>query len=176
MNIFLLGNGFDLHHDLPTNYFNFLNTVNCIKNEILCDSYSNVGEVFGDLELHEKDEKIKYYYEKYSSVYKSIEIDADDIRVLRKLAMKNDWFEYMSERYRKNVTWIDFEQEISRVCKVFDAFFAANRKRSQPFVEGEFFSIFKYFDLLFSVQQSRGYQTVSIKNNFLLQDNRYTSR
>ena len=81
MNIFLLGNGFDLHHDLPTNYFNFLNTVNCIKNEILCDSYSNVGEVFGDLELHEKDEKIKYYYEKYSSVYKSIEIDADDIKV-----------------------------------------------------------------------------------------------
>jgi len=53
MNIFLLSNGFDLHHDLPTNYFNFLNTVNCIKNEILCDSYSNVGEVFGDLELHE---------------------------------------------------------------------------------------------------------------------------
>ena len=32
MNVFLLGNGFDLYHKLPTKYINFLNTVEFLRN------------------------------------------------------------------------------------------------------------------------------------------------
>ena len=176
MNIFLLGNGFDLHHDLPTNYINFLNTVDFIINEILCDSYSNVGDVFGNSELHKKDETIKRCYEKYSSVYNSIKINKDDIRELRNLANKNDWFEYMLECYRKNATWIDFEQEISRVCKAFDDYFAVSRKYRSLKIRREFETIFRCFNSLFKLdvshsQYSGCYETVNINSDFVLNIN-----
>ncbi len=176
MNIFLLGNGFDLHHDLPTNYINFLNTVDYIRNEILCDSYSTVGKVFSNPKLIENDATIKLCYEKYNSVYKLIEIDTDSIQELKNLANKNDWFEYMLECYRKNATWIDFEQEISRVCKVFDDFFVANRKRREPKVSGEFESVFRCFSSLFQVehlytQYTGYYKTIDIKSDFVLKIN-----
>ena len=176
MNIFLLGNGFDLHHDLPTKYINFLNIVDYIKNEKSCDSCSTVGKVFSNPELIKKDETIKLCNEKYNSVYKLIEIDTDSIQELRSLANKNDWFEYMLECYRKNATWIDFEQEISRVCKAFDTFFVANRKRRNPKISREFETIFRCFDSLFKLevsytQYSGYYETLNINSDFVININ-----
>jgi len=31
MNVLFLGNGFDLHHHLPTKYINFLNTIDSLS-------------------------------------------------------------------------------------------------------------------------------------------------
>ena len=52
-NVFLLGNGFDLYHSLPTRYGNFVNTVDFLKEN---DKYirfdeSHTERVFADEEI-----------------------------------------------------------------------------------------------------------------------------
>ena len=60
MNVFLLGNGFDLHHKFPTGYLNFLNTLSFLV-ENYDDSINTVGQVFGNQELQKKDAFIKLF-------------------------------------------------------------------------------------------------------------------
>ncbi len=175
MNIFLLGNGFDLHHDLPTNYINFLNVVHYIMNETSVDSYSTVGKVFGNETLTKIDETINKCNEKYKSVYRLIEIDSESAKQLVELAYKNDWFRYMLERYRKNATWIDFEQEISYVCHVFEKYFENNRKHRIKSIGNDAQDTFKYFSTIFQSNISRSvysgyYESINIKERFLIQD------
>ena len=175
MNIFLLGNGFDLHHDLPTHYIDFLDTVDFMLHEILCDSYSTVGKVFGNPKLNKINETIKKCNEKYKRVYESIMVDSESAGQLVDLANNNDWFRYILERYRKNATWIDFEQEISCVCHVFEKYFEANRKYKKLTVKKEYVAIFRYFNSIFTIehgysQYSGSYESINIKKQFIKQD------
>ena len=179
MIIFLLGNGFDLHHGLPTNYINFLNTVDFILNEFTYESFSTIDMVFGNPALTRTDETIKKCYEKYGHIYKSIDVDAVSIHQLITLARKNEWFRYMLECYRKNATWIDFEQEISYVCGVFEKYFEDCRKHRNVNIRNDAQEVFKYFISMFqsrtlSNTYSGYYETINIKQQFLIhnEDNR----
>ena len=53
MNVYLLGNGFDLHHKFPTRYIDFLHTVQFLSEN--CEQeFSMVGDVFGNESLKSK--------------------------------------------------------------------------------------------------------------------------
>ena len=57
MNLFLIGNGFDLAHDLPTKYENFLHTISFLINSYTSDM-TTVGSIFGNNQLHVVDDWI----------------------------------------------------------------------------------------------------------------------
>ena len=53
MNIFLVGNGFDLHHKFPTRYIDFLHTMGfLIQNKD--ETYTTIGKIFGNADLQQK--------------------------------------------------------------------------------------------------------------------------
>ena len=122
MNIFLLGNGFDLHHKFPTAYIDFLYTI-----KFLVDHYDNsmdtVSKVFGDKRLNEKCKNIHNSYIEYEGFYKEIPLDNSVINQLIKTAENNVWFKYLSTAVKRELTWIDFEREIAKVMVAFEKFF-----------------------------------------------------
>ena len=68
MNIFLIGNGFDLHHKFPTRYIDFLHTVHfLVQNKD--DEFVTVGDVFSNDSLQETDIFIKDAYEKHGEIF-----------------------------------------------------------------------------------------------------------
>lgn len=121
MNVLLLGNGFDLHHKLPTKYDNFLHTV-----DFLCNNYSNeltkIGDVFGNEELQKQDNFIKNCYYVHKNVYDTIELEEDKIIKIIELTKNNLWFKYLLKSFNKDIGWIDFEKEIAVVVNNFRFF------------------------------------------------------
>lgn len=111
MNIFLIGNGFDLSHGLPTKYENFLHVV-----DFLVQNYDSnmvtVGSVLGDDRLQEKDALIKKCYERYAAAYNDTLLSKDRINKLVEMAKKNVWFSYLLESFDEDLGWIDFEKEV----------------------------------------------------------------
>ena len=130
--VLLLGNGFDLYHDLPTRYSNFVNTVNFLK-EDYTDEMNTIGTVFNNPKLHSADSEIRKCYEKHSLIYSTFPLDKDLIEYLRKSAKNNFWFEYMSKIAERIDTWIDFEKEIEKVIIAFENFFKKNYGKSIRF-------------------------------------------
>lgn len=161
MNIFLVGNGFDLHHKFPTSYYDFLKTLQfLIKNYDA--SCSTVGTVFGNTELHNENESIKECYEKHSQIYDSTPLPNDIIISMVEQAKNNMWFSYLCTCVSKDLHWIDFEKEILEVLNSFAAFFnhgdALSLSSSQNCVFFDFSSfpsdkedryILSYFDFFF---------------------------
>lgn len=149
MNVFLLGNGFDLHHYLPTKYINFLNTVDILVNEYEREKFKNIGEVFGSSRIIQKDDWVKQCYEKHESVYNSIKLDESSIQEIIKLAHNNEWYKYMLAQFQKNANWIDFEKEIGFVCQLFKEYFDKCKKtviavpRNMETTLGFFLTIFE---------------------------------
>ena len=78
MNVFLVGNGYDLHHKFPTGYLNFLNTIKFLT-EKYNDSFSTVGNVFGNNELQDKDAFIKECYLKHSEIYDTTSLPKEKV-------------------------------------------------------------------------------------------------
>lgn len=135
MNLFLLGNGFDLSFDLPTKYSNFLHIL-----DHLYKHYSNAIPLtleyfLRDESLHEKDETIKRTYDKYKDVYDDIQISQEMYRQLMNYS-DNLWFKYLINSFDEDLQWIDFEKEIARVLKAFYAFF----KKEELTFSASFFS------------------------------------
>ena len=119
LNIFLLGNGFDLHYCLPTGYADFLNTI-----DYLCkhkgDPIYTVGDVFRELAKDENNKIIRKSYDKYWSCYDFVELPNNELTKLVFTAEENKWFRYFIERKIKGNGWIDFEKEIKRVLSLID--------------------------------------------------------
>lgn len=132
MNIFLVGNGFDLHYSLPTTYLNFLSTVNfLLKNKEL--EIKNVGDVFGRIAELKVDETIAISYAKYKSGYDSTLLPQKAICKMTTLAETNPWFSYFFNRKIKGHGWIDFEKEISNVLVILNRIFhCIDAKESIP--------------------------------------------
>ena len=66
-NVFLIGNGFDLYHKLPTKYFDFICVVKYLTNRILYDPI-NVGKILSECN---GSQNIKDCYDahKYASLF-----------------------------------------------------------------------------------------------------------
>lgn len=110
MNILMIGNGFDLEHDLPTKYVDFLNFV-----EQFNFIYSWVKNMPKELCTIE-DEYLKLIYEQpeYRNRVDALHIFTDN----------NIWIKHLNMAYKEHLingeNWVDFESEISDVIQSMD--------------------------------------------------------
>ncbi len=123
MNIFLLGNGFDLHHKLPTAYIDFLYTMKFLTDYYDESTMDTVAKVFGDERLKNKCKNVGDSYAKYENFYNEIKLGNKEIKLLIGKAKTNIWFQYFSTAVNRELTWIDFEKEIAGVINCFKDFF-----------------------------------------------------
>ena len=100
--ILILGNGFDLYHNLPTSYKNFITVVN-------------------DLMIRETDFTFKDLLEKTfkkENDYNNIKLDDILLNIDNIINFKefkdNVWYKYF-KNVLEELTWIDFETEIEKV-------------------------------------------------------------
>lgn len=120
MKILILGNGFDVDHNLPTSYANFLVFCNCVVNIGL---YPN-SDCFDKLA-----EKQKQYIEKLVA-------DEELKNVFLKLLQHNQLFSYFNNRKeRTGRDWIDLEREIGIVVSEFRALEAEFRRSKRTVFE-----------------------------------------
>ena len=107
MNILIIGNGFDLAHDFPTRYKDFLKFINEVKE--YCEKF--IGKCVSD-----DDKKGKDYFDFL------IDLDEKDdfeyINNVFELSNNNLWVKYFNTVFKDNSylgdTWIDFENEIAK--------------------------------------------------------------
>lgn len=148
MNILLLGNGFDLYHNLPTRYIDFLHIADFLTKNYTYDAYRTVGQVLSDLKLQEKNPFIKRCYEVHKVIYDDMSLEPGKVRELIDYVKGNIWFEYFLSSLNDDVGWIDFEREIAKVIHIFDNL---SKKFNGTSFEldlhsAETFIILKYFD------------------------------
>ncbi len=122
IDLLLIGNGFDLHYNLPTTYTCFLDVLECIRVRIeQGEEVNSVAQVLGDHRL-EKNGAIKRCRQRYGDNYDAV-IESDSLDQLVACATKNQWFRYFLSASLENDNWVDFEQEIKGVCKEFAVLF-----------------------------------------------------
>ena len=131
MNIIVLGNGFDLAHELPTEYRDFLAFCKMIKEVYAVRNAGDMDTVWERLEV-----KVKYNViglkELFSNLYTARveEIDEDSTKKLKTNTVydelyedikDNIWVDYFlaNPMYRKE-NWIDFEGEIRKLIQQLD--------------------------------------------------------
>lgn len=110
MKILMIGNGFDLEHELPTKYTQFLEFVTSFK-------YAYSGENGVPKRLNNiKDNYLKMIFENPEC--------EDRVVALYAFTENNVWINYFGKVYRKYLenkqNWVDFESEISSVIQAMD--------------------------------------------------------
>ena len=136
MNIFLVGNGFDLQHGFPTRYFDFLQVGYFLSKKYSSD-LDTVGKVLGNEMLHSADRYIEEDYKLHKTIYDKTSIQPDLLSDISKKAKKNMWFQYLHACINRDINWIDFETEISQVLSSFRAFFNDDDRHFQLSPNGE---------------------------------------
>lgn len=180
MNYLLIGNGFDLHYNLPTSYLCFLVTIDHLRSNDFC-SPINVGEVFKVLST--KCKAIENSYINYKDAYDSLNVDFEQISTIMNNGHKNCWVKYLIEAYNEDVGWIDFENEINNVLIDFAILFdnvkelkpsilVSNYDSSKPYsiLDSHYVSkTIKCFDYFYSVTKN-GYDLKKHKKQFFKYD------
>lgn len=148
MEILIIGNGFDLEHDLPTSYQSFLEFCNrfyylekysktlVVKwiNNFICKNWEK-DKLLQDSVIDNFKEYIEEQKEdKFFELYECIQDNAW-IRYFEKLKKVK---EAMGGNVGEN--WIDFEKEISKVIQILDDFRVAISKIDDDVKRGEQFS------------------------------------
>lgn len=123
-NVFLIGNGFDLHHMLPTKYYDFMCIVEYLSNNTLLFPI-NIGDVFSKCT---ENKNIINCYNAHKEVFDSIEVESDKIIEISNLIQDNIWFEYFSKTLNRDLGWIDFEKEIFTVINTLDEIIALDEE------------------------------------------------
>ncbi len=110
MKILMIGNGFDLEHELPTKYTQFLEFVTRFKYAYL--SANSVPKRLYDI----KDDYLK-------TIFENPEYE-DRVVALHTFTENNVWINYFQKVYKKHLAnkenWIDFESEISSMIQTMD--------------------------------------------------------
>lgn len=135
MNILIIGNGFDLAHQLPTKYTDFLNFMKFVNR---IENFHGTFKEFTKDNDKYKFSELNVDIQKYISGViednsnKNVDIvniwnkrkSADDksdrvkhIERMIELSSKNIWFEWFQEQLNVHPNWVDFESEISRVVQ-----------------------------------------------------------
>ena len=126
--IFVLGNGFDLAHYLPTKYEHFMSAMKSIE-ESKEDTTISFDELFKDYltEISLKDKGNLFI--KTKEMYKTDELrlSSDKIKVFKEKLEGNGWYQHFSNHLNNVETWIDFENEIEsllvKMCDLFEMSF-----------------------------------------------------
>lgn len=137
MKILLIGNGFDLAHDLPTRYKDFLdfccriekiftynNSVRLKEYQQKCLDDWNINEKIKELLLEIYDGRVSH--KKMlddASIETVVTTSNGTVNELHNLIKDNMWIKYFQEILSDasiGENWIDFESEISRIIQAFD--------------------------------------------------------
>ena len=142
MNILVIGNGFDLAHDLPTKYEHFLEFAKVYKeNKDIFILRQSIKEEWKKANDEDKD---------YLSFFRNLyEKHKESFEELGGLILDNVWIEYFFTIYesRKNMSkdgWIDFESEISRIIQDLNKKIDFSDLERTPEFTDKFFQ--KYFN------------------------------
>ena len=133
MNILIIGNGFDLAHELPTGYPDFLGFCRMIIAVYAKERNKNADKVWENLGIKLKREiNTERLRMKFLELYSTSIIENDEYRgsIVRTKTFfdelsddieNNIWIEYFLQNpmYQKE-NWIDFESEISKVIQSVD--------------------------------------------------------
>ncbi len=130
MNILILGNGFDLAHDLPTSYldmFRFFKAVNALY------AWPGGPNKFEDFRSHNfpyTDKKYEFTFNYLKDVFeqkfenKKVLDGKNPIEEMHRLLKENVWFKYfkwlIDGNKMRGINWIDFESEICKIVKELD--------------------------------------------------------
>ena len=166
-NVFLLGNGFDLHHKLPTKYFDFICVAKYLTTNTLFDPI-NVGKVFSKCK---ESKNITECYEAHKDIFNAINIDLEKAVEIVHLLDNNLWFSYFLKTLNIDAGWIDFEKEISTVIEHLDKTILEEGKtvqiHSKEIVSAFVLNNFKYFLEVEQKSQIYAGNSCSIKKEFL---------
>lgn len=121
MNIFLVGNGFDLHFGLPTKYINFLHLISYIKNKQIDFSCKPLSKLFENGVLIKKDIDFDNFCKKFMTTLDKVIFKAEDFKYIND-SKNNCWLEYFIFSLDEDKGWIDFEKEIRFVVEMFNKF------------------------------------------------------
>lgn len=136
MNILVIGNGFDLAHGLPTNYTDFLQFCNLIKQIQENKWYQDIDKL-NEIFL-KKDFGINSYLrgKVVENYLKGKE------KELAELVCGNEWIDYFLQcDMHGNENWIDFEREISKAVQDIDRSMGTNTLYDEIiFLENKYFN------------------------------------
>lgn len=112
MNILIIGNGFDLAHELPTKYTDFLEFIKVIKQILNTGKLSGID--WGNTHQEVKNLLITNKAKVQDNVLSKIQMWKD-------LIDNNIWIEYfLQNNMHGKENWIDFESEISGLIQSLD--------------------------------------------------------
>lgn len=131
MDILIIGNGFDLAHQLPTTYADFLVFFYYIKKVFDSPNCSNtLDDTFFDKKS--VNNYVKNYIKNVCQQYNPSSEENNDhksIMLMQELydnLENNIWYNYFWNIYdkgkMKGINWIDLESEISHIIKKIDCF------------------------------------------------------
>lgn len=113
MNILVIGNGFDLAHDLPTSYREFLDFTKAYeKYKDVCMAEESVKEEWEKAD--EANREFIVYFANLCDQKKKLFVE------LNELTMNNLWLKHFYD-VRIKQGWIDFESEISRIIQILES-------------------------------------------------------
>lgn len=110
--ILIIGNGFDLHHELPTKYVQFIQVLKNI--ELL--KLGNSNEILFEEIFHNVERKNQIIL-KYD--IKNIVFDKSHIEIIKNIISENKWYNLFKDKLDFE-NWIDFENEIKEALIVLD--------------------------------------------------------
>ena len=123
-NVFIIGNGFDLHHKLPTKYLDFM----CVAEYLTINTLQaplKVGDIFSKCE---NSANIQECYNAHKEQFDAVEVPFEKATEITNLLQGNMWFDYFSKTLDVDAGWIDFEKEISTVIKSLDEIIVFDKK------------------------------------------------
>ena len=111
MKVLMLGNGFDLYHNLLTHYEDFI-TIGKYLKEKYYNLYCENTNIFSELkELSENNESIGERLAKYEKAYLNANIESKEYSRFLQLLHSNCWFQYFSEIQERD-GWVGLETQI----------------------------------------------------------------
>ena len=122
-NILVVGNGFDLHHYLPTRYKDFINVIKRLfeLEEIGKIDFCNfLAYIYGTKSpLNQHGNYIGECYRVHKDEIDKIVLDYAVHAKIINSAKANVWMKYFLHREENTGGWIDFEKEIAQVLEAF---------------------------------------------------------
>ena len=119
--IFVLGNGFDLAHYLPTAYVHFMDAMRMVENSE-DDTDLGFDDLFYKYVSGECSDREKDFFTKTRQLYKTddLRLSIDTVNDLQEKLINNGWFQHFKHHLTDVDTWIDFETEIESVLLSID--------------------------------------------------------
>lgn len=119
--ILIIGNGFDLHHHLPTKYENFIDVLRTIETCDLSLADFSFNEIFKEINLEYKNQIINSYNTDLIKYPKEV------IRKIQSEIKTNSWYQTF-KNIKEIDTWIDFESQIENILNMLNKLFEKSKQ------------------------------------------------